>query len=523
MTKKAAVNQLKDRKKIAQAAGRPEATITIWPENRLARISPLVYGQFIEHLGRCINGGLFEEGSSLSDGNGFRKDVLEKARRLAPPILRWPGGTFTKIYHWMDGVGLKTCRPRRPNLIWGGEEDNHFGTDEYILYCRAIGAEPFITVNMATASAEEAGNWVEYCNGAGNTSYANLRRAHGFAEPHAVKVWALGNEEDAGPDCGRLQDPKDYIAEAWQFAKLMKLQDPTIRLVAAGTFINPEWNEKVIRALHPVCDYFSLHAYIGTSPRYGEVFTRLAGLEQMIERIGGWVRSMPTPVEGFSFWHRFPPRQGPMMIAMDEWGIGWDGGEQIPPSKDNNWNLDVTYTWKDALAVACFLNMFHRQADLIGMATLAQMVNVLAPILTSEKASICQTIFYPLELYAKHCGGWSVEARCESPRLEEEGAGECLSCLDLSATWSEERRALMLAVVNRHPQESIRARVELAEGSTLKLRSILEANAPAWDSKNSLARPGKDCVTMRPVEGVDGPTHPLAPHSITFLEYVENT
>jgi alpha-L-arabinofuranosidase len=156
VAKKTGVKQQKDHQTKAQAAGRPEASIMIWPESRLARISPLVYGQFIEHLGRCINGGLFEEGSPLSDGNGFRKDVLEKARRLAPPILRWPGGTFTKIYHWMDGIGLKACRPRRPNLIWGGEEDNHFGTDEYIRYCRAIGAEPFITVNMATASAEEA-------------------------------------------------------------------------------------------------------------------------------------------------------------------------------------------------------------------------------------------------------------------------------------------------------------------------------------------------------------------------------
>jgi alpha-N-arabinofuranosidase len=206
-----------------------DATITIAPGQRLGRIEPAVHGQFIEHLGTCITGGVFEPGSPLADENGFREDVLEKTRELNPRLLRWPGGTYTKIYHWQDGVGPATERKRRPNLIWGGEEDHLFGTNEFIRYCRLIGAEPYISVNMGTGTAEEAANWVEYCNGTGNTYYANLRRQHGFPEPHRVKFWGLGNEEEAEPDCGRLQNPQEYARTAWQFAKLMKLQDPGIK------------------------------------------------------------------------------------------------------------------------------------------------------------------------------------------------------------------------------------------------------------------------------------------------------
>jgi len=236
-----------------------EARIKIELQKRIGAISPCLYGQFIEHLGRCIQGGIFEEGSPLSGPNGFRRDVLEKVKRLAPPLLRYPGGTVTKIYHWKDGVGPKHKRPRQRNLVWGGEEDNRFGTDEFIRYCRLIGAEPFLVTNMATGTAEEAANWVEYCNGTGNTEFANLRRAHGFSEPHNVKYWGLGNEEHGEPDVGRLQEPDAYVKEAWQFAKLMKLQDPDIQLVVSGHDEN--WNRKVLRELHPVWDFLSLHFY----------------------------------------------------------------------------------------------------------------------------------------------------------------------------------------------------------------------------------------------------------------------
>ena len=170
----------------------PFATnITVDARQPAAEISTLQYGQFIEHLGRAIDGGIYDENSKLSDGDGFRMDVMEKVKELRTPILRYPGGTFTKIYHWEDGIGPKSGRKKRRNLIWGGVENNHFGTAEFVKYCRKIGAEPFLVVNMATGSPEEAANWVEYCNGTTDTYYANLRRADGYNEPFNVKYWVL--------------------------------------------------------------------------------------------------------------------------------------------------------------------------------------------------------------------------------------------------------------------------------------------------------------------------------------------
>jgi alpha-N-arabinofuranosidase len=164
-----------------------KATVTVSVDKVTAQISPLIYGQFVEHLGRAIYGGLYEENSPLSDENGFRTDVLEKVKALHPPLMRYPGGTVTKIYHWKDGIGPKNDRPVRRNLIWGGEDSNHMGTDEFMAYANLIEAAPFLTVNMATGSAEEASDWVEYCNAEGNSRYAALRRAHGHPSPYRVK------------------------------------------------------------------------------------------------------------------------------------------------------------------------------------------------------------------------------------------------------------------------------------------------------------------------------------------------
>lgn len=488
------------------------ATITVQTGQRLGRVEPLLYGQFIEHLGRCIDGGIFEPGSPLADANGFRRDVLEKVRELNPPLLRWPGGTFTKIYHWQDGVGPKPERRRRPNLIWGGEVDNLFGTDEFIRYCREIGAEPYISVNMATGTAEEAANWVEYCNGSGNTYYANLRRKHGFPEPHRVRFWGLGNEEEAEPDCGRLQDPAGYAKEAWQFAKLMKLQDPGIQLIVAGVGNNPNWNTTVLNSLHPVADYLSAHWYLRAND-YPGLLGRVAGFERQLTEFEVFLGAYPVKPEKFSHWYRFPPRQGPVKLAIDEWGL-WQGGTR----REELWGLNQTYTWQDALAVASWLNAMLRHPGIIGMATWAQMVNVIAPIQTDAKGSVRQTVFHSLALYARHGGSWSLAAQCESPPLAAE-AKPALPALDVSATGDDAGKRLTLAVVNRHPANSVTARLEIAGGEFARLEGY-ELTAASLLVANSVERPGEDCVQTRrwAVAGVAG-SHEFPPRSVTLLVF----
>ena len=490
------------------------ATIAVQTDQRLGRIEPLLYGQFIEHLGRCINGGIFEPGSPLSDTNGFRRDVLEKVRELNPPLLRWPGGTFTKIYHWEDGIGAKEERRRRPNLIWGGEEGNLFGTDEFIRYCRAIGAEPYISVNMGTGTPEEAANWVEYCNGTGNTHYANLRRKHGFSEPHAVKFWGLGHEEEAEPDCGRLQDPSEYAKVAWQFAKLMKLQVPAIKLIVAGVGGNTNWNTTVLDSLHPVADYLSAHWYL-RAPNYPTLLGRVAAFDRQMTEFETLLGTYPAQPKGFSHWYRFPPRQGPVRLAIDEWGL-WSGGQG---GRTNGWGVEQTYTWQDALTVASWLNAMHRHANVIGFATWAQMVNVIAPIQADRNGSVRQTVFHALALYAKECGDIAVAARCDSPWLDATNAKPSVPALDISATRRAQSGILTLAVVNRHPTDAIAMQVQIAGGNYV-LAGGQELTASSLSVSNSVLRPSQDCVQVRRVTptGSAG-THEFPARSITLLQF----
>ncbi|MGI9123036.1 MAG: alpha-N-arabinofuranosidase, partial [Rubrobacter sp.] len=209
------------------------ARIKIDPDRRIGELDRRVFGGFIEHLGRCIYGGVFDEGSSLSDDRGYRRDVLEAARGLRIPILRWPGGNFVSGYHWTDGIGPREERPRKTELAWFSEESNRFGTDEFIEYCRLMGAEPYICVNMGTGTMDEAQAWVEYCNGTGDTYWANLRRRNGHEEPYNVKYWGLGNEMYGEWQIGALS-AEDYVRKAREFAKVMRWTDPSIELVGCG-------------------------------------------------------------------------------------------------------------------------------------------------------------------------------------------------------------------------------------------------------------------------------------------------
>jgi alpha-N-arabinofuranosidase len=490
------------------ATGGPlQASISVNLKKRIGKMSPNLYGQFIEHLGRCIRGGIYEEGSPLSDSRGYRLDVLEKVRRLGPTLLRYPGGTFTKIYHWIDGVGTKTERPRRRNLIWGGEEDNQFGTNEFVNYCRLLDAQPFLAVNMATGTAEEAANWVEYCNGTGSTHYADLRRSHGFIEPHGVKYWGLGNEEYAEPDPGRLQEPDAYVKAAWQFAKLMKLQDPTIKLVMAGH--DEEWNRRVLNGLHPVCDFLSLHFYAhSTGSSYCSLFENIAGLEQRLNQTRSLLQSVPERVQEFSRWYRFPAREQPVQLAIDEWGIWEDGGK-------GTYDLEFTFSWKHALATATLLNLFHRHCDLISLATWAQIVNVLAPIMTNEDGSICQTVFHPLELYRRHCGNWGVYVGVDSDALDSE---KSLPVLDVSASYGDERQFLTVAVVNRHPTNSVRTTFEFIGVQRSVGGRIYELTAPSYDSSNGLESLQKDVVKLRTFDLNTNSSCTFPPCSISLCE-----
>jgi len=478
-------------------------------------ISPLIYGQFIEFLGRCIDGGIYEEGSPLSESNGFRKDVLQAVKELKPTIIRFPGGTVTKIYHWEDGIGDENKRPPRKNLIWGGIIDNHFGTAEFIEYCHEIGAEPFLVVNMATGTPEEASNWVEYCNGTGDTFYANLRRSHGYEKPFNVKYWGIGNEESAVPDAGKDQKVSKYIEDGWQFVKLMKLQDPTIKITLDGNPADLNWGRKIMAEMNPVCDFLSVHFYaMPADSTYDSLLQSVENFNQSFDSMRTIIRTVPGQVKDFSPWYRFPPRQNPVKLAIDEWGI-WD---MSSGKGTGTYQLEYLYNWADALAVGKFLNLFQRNSDIIGLATWAQTVNVLAPVMTSKEGSFCQTVYTPLQAFRRYSLENHLPIGVTSPLLNDN-----LKSIDATATISADGKELVISLLNLSVNEAISTKVVFklpGKNSQLQFLEHIGYTAPSLGSTNTF---GKNCVneikTNQFQNSDSGFEIMIPPASINFLRF----
>jgi alpha-N-arabinofuranosidase len=469
------------------------ARIAIDPARRIGAVDPRIFGNFIEHLGRCIYGGVYEEGSSLSDARGFRQDVLAAARPLRIPHLRWPGGNFVSGYHWLDGVGPRDQRPRRTELAWYAEESNRFGTNEFIEYCRVLGTEPFICVNMGSGTMDEAQAWVEYCNGTGNTHWANLRRAHGYPEPHRVRYWGLGNEMYGGWQIGNLE-AQEYVKKARAFALVMKRTDPSIDLISCGQNGWNDWDEVVLDGLAPLIDYHSIHLYTGCADHYATVFQ-----SHQAERA---IRICAGLIERVRYAQRIAH---PIGIAFDEWNVWY----RTRSHEDRVGGVEEQYTLTDALAVASYLNGFIRHCRVVKLANLAQLVNAIAPIFTSREGLFLQTIYHPLRLYAEHTRATALDIHVDgptydlAPEQETSAVGRHhhvadlgpFQLLDATATADEDGRRITLAVVNRDRDREHAATVDLGGSRVAGGLSVAEVNGPAVEARNSFATP--DVVGVR--------------------------
>jgi alpha-L-arabinofuranosidase len=492
------------------------ATIRIDANRRIGRIDRRMYGSFIEHLGRCIYGGVVDYGSPLADEHGFRTDVLEAARALRIPILRWPGGNFVSGYHWMDGVGPHEHRPRRIELAWRGEEPNTFGTDEFIQYCRALGAEPYICVNMGSGSMDEAQAWVEYCNGTGNTHWANLRRANGHEAPYNVRYWGLGNEIYGAWQIG-ASTAEDYVKKARAFAAIMKWTDPGIDLVSCGQSGWTEWDRTVIDGLAPYVRYHSVHLYTGSGdywrnllmPHQAERALRVC--EALIER-ARYVQAIEHPIG----------------IAFDEWNVWYR--TRAPEQRETG--IEEQYDLSDALAVATFLNIFIRHCRSVQIANFAQMVNAIAAIFTNKQGLFLQTVYHPLRLYAEHAQEVAVDVFVDSPLFEltaEQDARAATATdrpwrvadlgpfqlLDVTATCDATGRELCLAVVNRSPNQDLATSIQVDGRSLTGDLVAYEVNGAEPGARNSFDNPNAvDVATHRLQVGSE---YTFPAHSVTLL------
>ncbi len=482
------------------------AVIKIDTDRTIGVVDPLLFGNFAEHLGRMIYGGIFEEGSPLSDAQGFRTDVLEAVRPLQVSILRWPGGNFASGYNWKDGIGPRDQRPARPELAWNAVESNRFGTDEFILYSRRIGAEPYICINLGLGTIDDARHWVEYTNGRNATYWADQRRRNGHAEPFNVKYWALGNEIDGWWQLGH-KNAEDYAKVALEAAKAMRGVDPTIKLVANGPsnygadWIH--WNRVVLGALRNHVDYIAIHTYINNR-------------DNDLERFLGWSRTIEHYIDVTASQIRQAqsgqanPR--PIAIAYDEWNVwyratGKDGLEEI-------------YTFEDALAMGMFFNAFFRHADVVKMANLAQMVNVIAPIMTSKDGLYLQPTYFPLVEYSRQRGNTALDAWVSSPTYTVANSRQALPYLYVSVTHNPATRELYVNVLNRSKDRDITTRVEHQTGGLAPSAKVWELNHPDLKATHTFG----DDRKVRPVTRTvplavtgNGFAYTFPAHSLTIL------
>ncbi|MCD6521029.1 MAG: alpha-N-arabinofuranosidase [Anaerolineae bacterium] len=477
--------------------------IKLDPARKLGSLDRNVFGGFAEHLGRCIYGGIYDEGSPLADEWGIRQDVLAALRRLRMPVIRYPGGNFASGYCWRDGIGPKDERPARAELAWNTVESNRFGTDEFILFCRQLGAEPYLVVNCGDGSLREAREWVEYCNGEG-TSLARLRERNGYPEPYRVKYWGIGNEVD-GPWQIGMKTPQEYARVFTEFGKAMKMVDPEIHLIASwtsGWF--DDWVERgqlLLEQAGNLVDYMAIHWYVGN--REDDFFSYMGLSELFEERL--------SAAEGFiSAMRTCRKIKRPIYLAVDEWNVWYRTGIKE--------NLEEEYNLEDALVVALQLNAFLRHADSVKMANLAQIVNVIAPIVTRSDGLFLQTIFYPFELYSQQARAEVLDVYWEGETFQA-GDQPGLRVLDLVGTLDEKAREGTLFVVNRSLKET-EARIILQEGEFGEEGQAYIIGAPNIKAKNSFADPEVVKTKKVPLR-LSGKEffYTFAPHSVTGLVF----
>jgi len=484
------------------------ARIKIDTERVIGDIDPKIYGNFIEHLGRCIEGGVFEEHSPLSDANGFRKDVLDAARKLNVTIVRWPGGNFSSNYHWMDGIGPRDKRPPRLEMAWGTVESNRFGTHEFLEYAEMLKTEPYICCNLGTGSWTEAQQWVEYVNSSEDTAMTRLRKQNGRDQPWKATYWGLGNEMDGPWQMGH-RSAADYGAFALEAAKLMKWTSPNIKLIAAGASnFRPgvdwvAWNRTVMEYLRDHADYLAIHMYVGNpTDNFGDFMASSVDLDQRIKVTEG---VLDGALAG-----QTPRRK--VYIAWDEWNVWYRARGN---SQRGRRILEEHYNLEDALVVATFLNSFVNHAHIVKIANMAQLVNVIAPIFTNENGLFLQTIYYPLQLFATNTKGKALGLYVDSAKYKTDRFDD-VPYLDTSASY--DNGTLVLNVVNRHRDQAIDADIETQDKQFSGPIAVSEVNGPDIKAQNDF---GKTVVkTVEKSATAEGRRlrYSFPPHSFTMLK-----
>lgn len=490
--------------------------LTLHKDFNLGAVDPRVFGGFLEHMGRAVYEGVYDPKSAHADADGFRTDVLGALKKQRYTAMRYPGGNFVSGYHWIDGIGPKNQRPVTRDLAWQSSEPNQVGTDEFMKLAGEMDWTPMFSVNLGTGTPEEARNWVEYTNAPVGTRFSNMRAANGHADPYDIRLWCLGNEMDGPWQLGHV--PADqYAIRAQQAAKLMKDTDPSIETVVCGscavelpTYM--EWDRTVLEYVGSFADYISLHRYVGNWKGDSADFLAVTNsIDQQIEEMDAACRYAQAR-------NRSKKRQ---YLCFDEWNVWYrargreyeNGRGQFAPHL-----IEEEYNLEDALVAAGFLNSFLRHADVVKIANIAQIVNVIAPILTRGDEMLLQSIYYPFVIYSSRRDGVALAPSVSGPGYQSPTYGY-VNYLDTSAILGD--GVLHTFLVNRSLTETAGVDIDLGGSKLVGVESAEVVTGAAPDARNTYEQP--NVIVSQPLKGIavsDGKAAvqlpPLSVAAVTF-------
>ncbi len=484
---------------------------------QISPISSLVFSGFAEHMGRCIYEGIYDPASPHADESGLRKDVLAALRELNFRSMRYPGGNFLSGYRWLDGVGSREQRPRRRDLAWQSIETNQFGTNEFMEFCKAFNTEPMLAVNLGTGAIQDAASLVEYCNAPVGTQYADLRTSHGYSAPHGVKYWCLGNEMDGPWQIGHL-DASEYGKKAREAAKMMRWHDPSIKLVLAGSSsigmpTYPEWDRTILELCWDQIDYHSMHYYADNRENDTASFLALsAEFEAYLDSLSGTLRYVKAQSRS----------KRNVYLSWDEWNVWYKATN--PSDIQGNWTeaphlIEEVYNLEDALVVAQWMNVFLRKSDVLKIACLAQIVNVIAPILTTRDSLLKQSIYYPFMLFSQLAHGAALDVLVKAPLYETKRFG-AMPLLDVSSSYDEANNTQAVFIVNRSQTDSLPAELHWQDRAPKRVISAHQLSGTDPKAANSFENPNQVVASRITAPEIDNKSARLnlPPLSFTALE-----
>lgn len=466
----------------------------------IGQVDRRLYGSFIEHLGRAVYGGIYEPGHPTADAKGFRRDVIDLVRRLDVPVVRYPGGNFVSGFNWEDSVGPREARPRRLDLAWGTTETNEVGLHEFVDWAKAAHTEVMYAVNLGTRGAEDARNVVEYANHRGGTYWSDLRIKNGAKDPFGIKLWCLGNEMDGPWQMGQ-KTAYEYGRIANEAGKLMKMVDPGIQLVACGSsaYTMPTfgaWEYEVLDQCYDQVDYVSIHRYYGNPTgdtpgflaRSMDMDAFIKTVVSICDAVGGKKHSKKK-----------------LMLSFDEWNVWYHSNAQDREIvKQDKWGqalplLEDIYNFEDALLVGSMLITMLRNADRVKVACMAQLVNVIAPIMTRKGGGAwAQTIYWPLMQASQYGRGTALRPIVQSPTYDCSDYTD-VPLLDATATLGEDG-SLTIFAVNRDLTEDIQLTCDLRAFGKLQPAEHLLLHHPDVKAVNT----EENLDNVKPVAGQHG-------------------